>query len=57
MAAYRLELRCRHVTCLFSCSSTFMGSRERRKCIYGVKETEADIAHISNGTIFTAPVK
>jgi hypothetical protein len=57
MAAYRLQLWCRHVRCLFSCSSTFMGSRERRKCIYGVKDLEAHIAQTSNGTAFTIPVK
>jgi hypothetical protein len=35
----------------------FMGSRERRKCIYGVKDLEAHIAQTSNGTDFTVPVK
>jgi large subunit ribosomal protein L23e len=43
---------------LFLLSITFMGSRARRKCIYGVKDLGDDIATtISNGTTFTIPVK
>ena len=43
---------------LFLLSITFMGSRARRKCIYGVKDLGDDIATtISNETTFTIPVK
>jgi hypothetical protein len=57
MAAYRLQLGRRHVKRLFSCSSTFMGSRDGEKCIYGLKDMEADTAHASSGTTFKIPVK
>jgi hypothetical protein len=35
MAAYRVQLWCRHVRCLFSCSSTFMGSRTAKMHLRG----------------------
>ena len=43
---------------LFLRSTTFIGSRARRKCIYGVEDLGDDIAPTaSNGTTFTIPVK
>jgi large subunit ribosomal protein L23e len=43
---------------LFLLSITFMGSRARRKCIYGVEDLGDYIAPTtSNGTTFTIPVK
>ena len=41
----------------FQLLSTFMGPRERRKCIYGVEDMAVDIAPASNGMAFTIPVK
>ena len=42
---------------LFLLSPTFMGIRARRKCIYGVRGKEVDVATASNRTTFTIPAK